>query len=63
MLKKTIFYLFFWIGKKWEVHPEQHLEIPKSLCELGKTWKLQILKPTAKNPNFESTDQLGKVTS
>ena len=37
-------------------------KIPKSLCELGKTWKFG-LSLTLKNPNFESKDELGKVRS
>ena len=56
--KEAIFHLFFsWIGKNWEVQPEQHKKIPKSLCELGKTWKYS-LRLTLKNPNFESMEEL-----
>ena len=35
----------------------QHKKLPKSLCELGKTWKYS-LRLTLKNPNFESMDEL-----
>ena len=59
MLNKAIFHLF---SLNWEVQPQQHTKILKSLCKLGKTWKYS-LRRTPKNSNFESTDELGKVRS
>ena len=47
----------------WEkVQLEQHLKFPKPLCELEATWKY-ILRPTLKNPNFASMDELEKIIS
>ena len=60
--KHSIFHLFSWIGKNWEVHSEQHSKVLKSLCELGKTWNYS-LRQTFKNRNFEYMDWelIGKV--
>ena len=49
-----------WIRENWEAQIEQYSKIPKSLCKLRKTWKVH-LRPTLKNPNFESLDELRKV--
>ena len=45
-----------------ELPIEKHSKIPNSLCEMGKIWKYS-LRPTLKNLNFESMDELGKVRS
>ena len=37
--KNPIFHLFHELDKTEKVQLEQHSKIPKSLCELGKTWK------------------------
>ena len=61
MLRKQLSISFSWIGKNWEVQPEQHSKIPRSLCELGKIWKYSP-RLTLKYPNFEFTDELRKVS-
>ena len=62
MLKKTDLDLSFLNWKKMRSTARTTIKIQKSLCELGKTWRY-ILRLTLKNPNFESTDELGKVRS
>ena len=48
------FFIFFMNWKKIKNSSQSNIpKIPKSLCELGKTWK--------KNPNFESMDELEKI--
>ena len=63
MLKNKPFSIFFfWIVNNWEFQPEQLLKISKSRCESEKTWGYSQ-RPTLKDSNFESTNELGKVRS
>ena len=42
---------FSHFGKNKEVQIKQHSEIPKSVCELGRTW-MYSLRPTLKKSQF-----------
>ena len=56
------FYVFFMKWEKLRNPATVIFKIPKSLFELGKI-RTNSLRPTLENPNFESTDELGKVMS
>ena len=59
-MKKTIFHLFI---RNWRRNPARAIfKNSKFSLWVGKTWRYR-LRPTLKNPNFESMDELNKVGS
>ena len=61
MLKKKQFSMFSLSLEKLRSHDRATFKNSNPLCELGKLWKYR-LRSTLKSPNFESTDELRKVT-
>ena len=60
--KNPIFCYFFLNWEKLKNPLRATLKNPKFFFELGKTWNCR-LRPTLKNPNFESMHKLGKLLS
>ena len=61
--KISIFKLFSELGKIWKCNLSfSKIPISHLFYELGKTWKYTQPRLTFKYPNFESMDELGKLS-
>ena len=52
MLRKENLHFFSWIGKNWEVQPEQHSKLQNLLVNWEKLVSTCSLRITLKNPNL-----------